>query len=89
MRDEKGLFYFPFPQNKKVRMYVREKDDVIWFRLWNADEPRLWDEHDWVPYEAVKRAASMYQGKKFDPGQAYDLQLASALIEENRKKENH
>jgi len=26
----------------------------------------------------------MYQGKKFDPGQAYDLQLALALIEEER-----
>ena len=84
MRDEKGLFYFPFPQNKKVRMYVREKDDIIWFRLLNADEPRLWDEHGWVPYGAVKRAESMYQGQKFDPRQAYDLQLALALIEEER-----
>jgi len=24
----------------------------------------------------------MYQGKKFDPGQAYDLQLALALMDE-------
>ena len=54
------------------------------FRLWNADEPQLWDEHGWIPYQAVKRAESMYQGKKFDPGQAYDLQLALALIEEER-----
>ncbi len=84
MRDDKGLFYFPFPQNKRVRMYVRKKDEVVWFRLWNADEPGLWDEHGWVPYGAVKKAGSMYQGKKFDPGQAYDLQLALALIEETR-----
>ena len=84
MKDQRGLYYFPFPQNKRIRMYVREKDEVVWFRLWNADEPRLWDEHGWIPYGAVKRAESMYQGKKFDPGQAYDLQLALALIKEER-----
>ena len=84
MKDKRGLYYYPFLQNKHIRMYVREKDGVIWFRLWNADEPRLWDEHGWVPAEAVKRAASIYQGKKFDPGQAYDLQMALALIEEER-----
>jgi len=65
-------------------MYVREKDGDIWFRLWNADELRLWEEHGWVPYGAINRAGSMYQGKNFDPGQAYDLQLALALIEEER-----
>jgi len=32
----------------------------------------------------VKKAGSMYQGKKFDPEQAYDLQLALALIEEEK-----
>ena len=84
MKDKRGLYYYPFLQNKHIHMYVREKDGVIWFRLWNADEPRLWDEHGWVPAEAVKRAANIYQGKKFDPGQAYDLQMALALIEEER-----
>ena len=73
MKDQRGLYYFPFPQNKRIHMYVRDKDGDIWFRLWNADELRLWDEHVWVHYEAVKKAESMYQGKKFDPEQAYDL----------------
>ena len=83
MKDERGLYYYPSLQDKHIRMYVREKENVIWFRLWNADEPRLWEEHGWVPYEAIKQAEAIYQGSNFDPEQAYDLQLALALIEEN------
>ncbi len=89
MKDKRGLYYYPFLQNKRIRMYVREKDGVIWFRLWNADEPRLWDEHGWVPSEAVKRAEAMYQGKNFNPGQAYDLQLALTLIEEEKLRNDN
>ncbi len=88
MKDERGLFYWPFPQNKKVRMYVREKNGSIWFRLWNADDPQLWDDHGWVPYGAIKKAQGMYQGNNFDPAQAYDLALATALIEEGREAVN-
>ena len=83
MKDERGLYYYPFPQNKRIRMYVRKKEDEIWFRLWNADEPKLWEEHGWVPHEAIKRAEAIYQVKDFDPKQAYDPQLASSLIEED------
>ena len=83
MKDEKGLYYFPFPQNKNVRMYVREKDGAVWFRLWNADDSKLWEEHGWVPYGAIKQAGAMYDGDGFDPGKAYDLQAAKALIMEN------
>ncbi|MEX1328015.1 MAG: hypothetical protein AB1Z29_14515 [Desulfobacterales bacterium] len=82
MKDKRGLYYYPSPQNKRIRVYVREKDGMIWFRLWNTDEPLLWDEHGWVPFEAIKRAEAIYQGKSFNPGQTYDLQLAKALIEE-------
>ena len=83
MKDERGLYYYPFPANKKVRMYVRAKDGAVWFRLWNADDPKLWDEHGWVPYEAVRRARAMYDGGSFDPDQAYDLPTAQALIDES------
>ena len=83
MKDERGLFYWPFPQNKQVRMYVRQKDGNIWFRLWHADDPQLWDDHGWVPYGAVKKAQGLYRGKNFDPARAYDLALAAALIEED------
>ena len=84
MKDDLGLYYFPFPQNKSVRMYVREKDGAVWFRLWNADDSKLWDEHGWVPYPAIKQAEAMYDGDGFDPGKAYDLQAATALIDENK-----
>jgi len=84
MKDDRGLYYFPFPQNKSVRMYVREKDGAVWFRLWNADDSKLWDEHGWVPYPAIKQAEAMYDGDGFDPGKAYDLQAATALIDENK-----
>ena len=84
MKDDLGLYYFPFPQNKNVRMYVREKDGAVWFRLWNADDSKLWDEHGWVPYPAIKQAEAMYDGDGFDPGKAYDLQAATALIDENK-----
>ena len=84
MKDDIGLYYFPFPQNKNVRMYVREKDGAVWFRLWNADDSKLWDEHGWVPYPAIKQAEAMYDGDGFDPGKAYDLQAATALIDENK-----
>ena len=83
MKDDRGLYYYPFPQNKNVRMYVRAKDGAVWFRLWNADDSKLWDEHGWVPYEAVKQARAIYNGDSFDPDQAYDLQTAEALIGEN------
>ena len=85
MRDERGIYYFPFLQNKNVRMYVRDKDGAVWFRLWNADDPKLWDEHGWVPHEAVKQAQVLYDGGSFDPAQAYDLQTAQALIDENKR----
>jgi len=83
MKDNRGLYYYPFPQNKNVRMYVRVKDGAVWFRLWNADDAKLWEEHGWVPYEAVKQAGAIYKGGSFDPAQAYDLQIAMALIDEH------
>ena len=48
-------------------MYVREGVDEVWFRMWNSDDAKLWDEHGWVPYEAIKKAQGMYQIKDFDP----------------------
>ena len=86
MKDKKGLYYYPFPQNKRVHMYVREGDGTIWFRLWNADDPELWEKHGWVPYGAIKQAADMYKGKNFPPNQAYNIELAKALLEENTRQ---
>jgi len=88
MKDEMGLYYFPFPQNKRVRMYVMEKDEMIWFRLWNIDVPSLWEEHGWIPYGAVNAAMEMYDGKNFDPKRAYDIEVAKSLLKEGVLNEN-
>jgi hypothetical protein len=86
MKDDKGLYYYPFPGNKRVHMYVREADGTIWFRLWNADDPKVWEEHGWVPYGAIQQAMAMYKGGDFDPRQAYDINVAQMVLEESREE---
>ena len=83
MKDKRGLYYYPFPQNKKVRMYVRKAGEEICFRLWNSDDLKLWEEHGWVPHGAIKQAAGIYEGGRFDPDKAYDIEIAQNLINEN------
>ena len=56
----------------------------VFFRLWNADDALLWKDHGWVSYDAIKQATAMYTGNQFDPKEAYDLQLAQALLKEDR-----
>ena len=80
MKDDKGIYYYPFPQNKRVRMYVRESGDTVLFRMWNADDGTLWEEHGWVPHEAILQASEMFSGKGFDPRTAYDIRIARVLI---------
>ncbi len=80
MKDDRGLYYNPFPVNKKVRMYVREINHDIEFRLWNKEDPVLWMEHGWVPWEAIKQATAMFDKKNFDPGHAYDIEVAKRLL---------
>ncbi len=83
MKDDRGLYYYPFPSNKRVRMYVRKGGGGVEFRLWNQDDAQMWDEHGWVPYEAILKAQEMYDGGPFDPRAAYDHRLALSLIEES------
>ena len=80
MKDDKGLYYHPFPQNKRVRMYVQETGNDILFRMWNQDDPLLWEEHGWVPYAAITQAAAMYDKKNFDPNRAYDIDVAREIL---------
>jgi len=84
MKDDMGLYYHPFPQNKRVRMYVQETGNDILFRMWNQDDSQMWEEHGWVPYSAVAKAAEMYDKKNFDPGQAYDIHVAKEIIESDK-----
>ena len=83
MKDDRGLYYYPFPQNKRVRMYVRLTGGGVSFRMWNADDDQMWDAHGWVPYDAIEAARTLYSGKGLDPEKAYDLELARALIEDD------
>ena len=57
MEDEKGLYYYPNPANRKERMYVRVTDGVIQFRLWNQDVAELWEKHGWLDYDLVKEGS--------------------------------
>ena len=84
MKDKLGLYYYPFPSNRRVRMYVEDRDGMIWFRLWNVDDPNLWDQHGWVPYGAIQEAMDMYEGKGFDPRRAYDIEIAMAILKEHK-----
>lgn len=86
MKDQRGYFYYPFPHNRRVRMYVREAGGDVCFRMWNADDDRMWDEHGWVPYTAIREATALYEQSEtgFDPRRAYDLDAARALVEEQR-----
>ena len=83
MKDRVGIYYYPFPDNKRVRMYVREKDGAVEFRMKNDDDPSVWNDHGWVPHEAILQAQVLY-GKRgrFDPRRAYDIRIANALIQD-------
>ncbi|MFO7964481.1 MAG: hypothetical protein R6U50_11205 [Desulfobacterales bacterium] len=81
MKDKNGYYYYPFPMNKKVRMYVKRHKNEIFFRMWNQDDPQLWEEHGWVPHEAIEKATKLYKGKTFNPHEAYDVRLAKALLD--------
>jgi len=82
MKDERGIFYYPNLQNKKVRMYVRRAKGEISFRLLNSDDPGLWEEHGWLPYEAIKQAAALNKNKNFDSKQVYDINMAKVLLDD-------
>jgi hypothetical protein len=84
VKDQNGFYYYPFPQNKRVRVYVRPMGDEIEFRMWNQDDPGLWMEHGWVPYSAIIQAKSMYKGGPFDPNRAYDISVAKALLKDSQ-----
>ena len=49
MKDDRGLYYYPNPLQKKFRMYVKEMHGEICFRMWNSEDPELWKTHGWVP----------------------------------------
>ena len=84
MKDDKGLYYLPFPGNKRVKMYVKPVGNEVCFRLWNADDPQMWEEHGWLPWTMIQEAAGVYRREQsgFDPNQAYDIAVARAVLKD-------
>ena len=84
MKDERGVYYTPSLQHPEVRMYVRDNEGDIEFRLYNPDEPVIWEKHQWVPYEAIQAAAAMFREKNTDrnPLALYDLDIARKLLDD-------
>jgi hypothetical protein len=84
MKDERGVYYTPSLQHPEVRMYVRDNEGEIEFRLYNPDEPVIWEKHPWVPYPAIEAAAVMFREKNTDrnPLALYDLDIARKLLDE-------
>jgi hypothetical protein len=82
MKDNNGLYYYPNPANKRIKMYVQQENDDICFRIMDADAPEVWEKHGWVPYDAIRQASRIYENKKFNPLTAYDIQIARELLRE-------
>ncbi|WP_353120657.1 hypothetical protein [Nitratidesulfovibrio sp.] len=85
MQDDLGLYYYPDPNDKRTRVYVRAHGGSVEFRLWRADRPEVWERHEWVPLEIIRHAAGMYRdmGRDADPLVLYDESVARALLKAN------
>ncbi len=84
MKDERGLYYYPDPADRKTRVYVSQVADEVHFRIWRSDHPEVWDRHGWVPFSAIQEAARMYKdmGRDSDPMLLYDISVAKVLLRE-------
>jgi hypothetical protein len=85
VQDELGLYYNPILENKKIRMYVQSGSDNIEFRMWNADDPGMWDDHGWVEWPAIQQAADFYkkEGRGKPPLHLYDIEIAERLLKDS------
>jgi hypothetical protein len=85
VHDDRGIYYYPVLTNKKLRMYVKLLEDDIAFRLWDEEHPATWEEHGWIPWNAIVQAAEMYSKEKRDnapPLHLYDMDIAIRLLKD-------
>jgi len=82
MKDERGHYYTPSLQHPEVRMYVRDNDGEIEFRLYNPDEPIIWEKHQWLPIGVIQAAAEQYKERNAErnPMGLYDIEIAKKLL---------
>lgn len=87
MKDDNGLYYYPDPSDTKTRVYVRESPAGIEFRMWRAEHPEVWERHEWLVYDVILAAVSMYKerGNDADPLAFYDLNVARALLKDEAR----
>ena len=88
MQDERGLYYYPNPADIRSRVYVRQGEGGIEFRLWHADHHLVWERHGWILQATLEKAAAMYRdmGKTANPMALYDIAVARALLLENERR---
>jgi len=84
MKDERGHYYTPSLQHPEVRMYVRDNDGEVEFRLYNPNEPVIWEKHQWLPFKVIETAAEQYKERETgrNPMSLYDIDIAKKLLEE-------
>ncbi|MFO7728592.1 MAG: hypothetical protein R6X11_09720 [Desulfonatronovibrio sp.] len=80
MNIPQGAYYYPNPKNKKERMYVRDNEGTIEFRLWHQEHPQVWEKHGWLDMDIIKRAAGIYDNSGQNPLELYDISVARALL---------
>ncbi|SBV90393.1 conserved hypothetical protein [uncultured delta proteobacterium] len=88
MHDELGSYYYPNPADPRSRVYVREGDNGLEFRLWHAEYPAVWEKHGWMAQATLEKAAAMYRdmGRESNPMALYDVAVAQALVREERRR---
>ena len=84
MKDERGHYYTPSLQHPEVRMYVRENNQEIEFRLYNPKEPIIWEKHQWLPLSVIEAAAAQYKERETgrNPMSLYDIEIARKLLKD-------
>ena len=82
MRDQQGCYYYPNPAQKSTRMYVRERDGEIEFRLHSDNDPQIWERHKWLGLDVIRKATAMFDTSKGDPLELYDEAVAKAVLSE-------
>lgn len=83
MHDERGYYYHAQAGNPNVRVYVRKGEKGIEFRLWQLDHPEVWQNHEWLTYEVILKAAQVYRAERSSgaaPWKIYDMAIARNLL---------
>ncbi len=87
MKDERGVYYHPEAGDSRSRVYVRRgPDGEVEFRLWQAEQPEVWERHPWLNMALVRNAAAYYRQERvhgIDPLKLYDISVARALLHED------